>query len=166
MGFLSFMQGADKSKSKSTQDTYNRAYEDISGAFKPMLGYAQQGATGLMDFLGGNTTGFDNFKRGTGFDFLLGEGFRGIEGDAAARRMIRSGSAAKALQSYGTNLQSTFADKYLEQLLGVSQLGLGAGSAITDAGNVSKMVSTAESKKGKGLFGLLKGIGSLAAAGG
>lgn len=166
MGFLSFMQGSNKSKSQSTQESYNRSYDDISAAFKPLLGMANTGATGLNQFLSGDTSGFNTYKNNTGFDFLLGEGFRGIQGDAAARRMVRSGDALKSLQAYGTNLQSTFADKYLAQLLAQAQIGLGAGSAITDAGSVSKSQSTSEAKNGKGLFGLLKGLGSLAAAGG
>lgn len=166
MGFLSFMQGTKKSKSQSTQDSYNRAFEPVSTALQPTLNYANEGASALSRLLSGDFSGFEGYKAGTGFDFAMNRGLGAIDANAASRRMVHSGSALKSLQEFGTGLQSTYADKYIQQLLGLSQTGLGAANAITGAGNVSKMQSTSQSKDSGGLFGLLKGVGTLAAAGG
>lgn len=163
MGAISFLMGADKSKSQSTQESSNRAFDLLSPVFQPMLGYANEGASGLSRLLNGDFSGFNTFRNGTGFDFAMNRGMGAIDSNAAARRMVHSGSALKSLQEFGSGLTSQYADKYIQSLIGLSGIGSNAASALTGAGNVSKMQSTAESKKGKGLLSALKGIGSLAA---
>lgn len=163
MGLVSFLGGGSKSKSQSTQDSYNKAYEPVSTAFSPMLPYAQQGASSLAALLSGDFSGFNKYKEGTGFDFAMNRGLGAIDANAAGRRMVHSGSALKALEAFGTGLQSTYADKYLQNLTGLSNLGLNAGGALTGAGSVSKSQSTSESKQGVGLLSVLSSLGTLAA---
>lgn len=158
MGLMSFLGGGSKSKSQSTQDSYNRAYDPVNTAFSPLLGYAQQGAQGLTDFLGGNTTGFDNYKRGTGFDFLLGRGLDGVNAAQAGRRMFNSGATAKGLQEFGSNLSNTYADNYMQRLLSLAGIGTSAASALTGAGSVSKGQSTSTSKTSPGLLKILSSL--------
>lgn len=135
------------SKSKSS----NRAYGQISGAFSPLFQYAGQGASGLAALLGGDASGFNAFKKATGFDAISEAGSRGITGNKAASGLLRSGSTAKALQAYGDTIQNQFASDYMNKLLGLSGIGMQAGGLVTQAGQVSK------SKSKPGLGGFLGG---------
>lgn len=146
------------SKSKSTSS--NQAYGTLSTAFSPLLGYAQQGAQGLAALLGGDTSGFEAYKRATGFDAAAETGSRGITGNAAASGLLRSGSTSKALQSYGTNLQNQYSQNYLDNLLSLANTGLQAGNVLSGAG----ATSTSTSKSKSGLGGLVGSIASGVAA--
>jgi len=138
--------GGSKSKSKS----YNRSYDQINSAFSPLFGYAGQGAGGLAALLGGDSSGFDAFKKATGFDATAEMGSRGITGNKAASGLLRSGSTAKALQAYGDTIQNQFASDYMNKLLGLSGIGMQAGGLVTQAGQVSE--SKSKSKPGLGGF--------------
>lgn len=151
------------SKSKSTSS--NRAYDTINEAFAPVLGATGSGANALMAMLGiggdpaAQGQGFQNFQNSTGYNFMLDSGSKAITNNAAAKGLLRSGSTAKALTSYGQNLASTRYNDYMNQLLGLANLGLGAGNVLTNAGQTS----TTKSKSKNGLGGLVGGGLSLAA---
>ena len=110
-------------KSKSS----NQAYGTLKDAFSGALPFTQQGGNAMMALLGGDSSGFDKFKQATGFDFLSKQGSQGITGNAAAKGLLRSGGTGKALMDYGAGMQNKYANDYLSQLLGVGNLGLGAG---------------------------------------
>lgn len=152
MGFLT------GKASKSTSQSGNKAYDYLKGALGGSVGMAGEGLNLMRAFLGGDTSGFDAYKRGTGFDFAAEQGSRGITGNAAARGLLRSGSTGQALVDYGNNLQQTYADKYLQHLLGLSGGGLQAANTIAGAGQYS----TGQQTGGKG--GLLGPLLSLGAA--
>lgn len=146
------------SKSKSVSE--NKAFPAISSAFSGLFPYAQEGASGISALLRGDTSGFNNYKNATGFDFASEQGSRGITGNAAARGLLRSGSTGKSLVEYGNNLQQTYADNYLNKLLGLAGLGINAGSLVTSAGNTQ----TQTEKSKPGLGGLIGGLASPIAA--
>lgn len=143
------------SKSKS----YNQAFETLNTALSPTLGNIQEGFGGLSALLRGDSSGFDNFKKATGFDGLIEEGSRGITGNAAAGGMLRSGGTQKALSNYAGTMQNQYADKYMENLYKQIQGGLGAGGLLAQAGQVSK------SKSKGGIGGFLGSVaGGIAAS--
>lgn len=152
------------SKQKSTSSSSNQAYDYIKNTFSPLTSYAGTGAEGISRLLGGDSSGFDAYKKATGFDGLIQEGSRGITGNAAAGGLLRSGGTGKALVNYGNTMQNQYADNYLQRLLGLSGLGMNAGQLISGAGNVSNSTQTSKSKPGLG--GLIGGIASGVATGG
>ena len=148
------------SKQKSVSNTYNKAYDDISTSFSPLFGLAGTGANALQSLLGGDSSGFNAFKGATGFDQLLQTGSRGITGNAAARGLLRSGSSGKALMDYGNSMQNQYAQQYINNLLGLSGIGMNAGQLVAGAGQTSSSKSTSKDKSGLGRFlgGGLAGI--------
>jgi len=142
--------GGEKSKES------NKAYGDISNAFKPALGYVTQGGDAISQLLGGDATGFNKYKDATGFDWQAEQGSRGITNNAAANGLLRAGSTSKSLVNYGNNIQNTFADNFLTKLLGLAGLGTQAGGVLANAGRVSK----SSKKPGLGKF-----LGTIAAGG-
>ncbi len=135
-----------RAKSVSNNVSYNRAYDPVSSAFAPLLGEATQGLKQYNDFLSGDTSGFDQFKKNTGYDFAESEGIKKIIGSAAGRGTFQSGAAGKALESYGDNLQNQYANNFLDRLLGKVTSAFGAGSQLTGAGGYSSGSSTSTSE--------------------
>ena len=144
------MGGIFGSKPKQKSTSSNQAFGQIRDTFTPATAYTATGGNALQALLGGDSSGFDKFKQAIGFDAMAEEGSRGITGNAAARGLLRSGSTGKALQSYGQNLQNQFAGNYMDRLLGLSNLGLGAGGLIAGAGNVSNSKGKGGGKSGLG----------------
>lgn len=140
------------SKSKQTSTSNNQAFDQIKSTFSPATAYAGQGGDAIAALLGGDATGFNNYKDATGFDFLSQQGSRGITGNAAAGGLLRSGSTAKSLVDYGNNMQNQYSQDYLKNLLGLSGLGMQAGGLISGAGQQSNSTSKSSSKPGVGGF--------------
>lgn len=157
MGLFQKFFGGSKRTETSQSESYNKAFEPIQTAFSPMLGFAQQGGQNITDFYGGNTTGFDNYKKNAGFDFLLGRGLEGINSAQAGRRMFNSGATAKSLQEYGSGLTSTFADKYLSGQLGLAGLGSDAAKNLIGAGTYDKSTGDSLAREETGAFGKMMG---------
>lgn len=158
---MSKIFGGSKSKQSSTSS--NRAYAPVSQSMSPLLSMAGTGANALQALLSGDTSGFQNFKDATGFDAVAEQGSRGITGNAAASGMLRSGPTAKSLQAFGTNLENTYANNYMDRLLQQAGLGFNAANAMTAAGGSSTSTGTSKSKPGIG--GFLGGIASGIAGG-
>lgn len=144
------MGGIFGSKPKSKQSSQNLAYPSLSSTFSPLYGAATTGVDAMRRFLLGDASGLESYKDATGFDALAQEGSEGILGNAAARGILRSGSTGKALQRFGSTLSNQFAGNYLDQLGKLAGLGLGAGSLVSGAGNVSSGTSSGGGKSGLG----------------
>jgi hypothetical protein len=155
MGLFSKFFGGKRAQSQESSESYNKAFEPISQAFSPMLGFAQQGAQGVSDFLGGNTAGFDRYKANTGFDYLLGRGLDNVNSAQAGRRMFNSGATAKGLQEFGSGLTQTYADKYIANQMGLAGLGTSAAQMLGATGTTSKSQGTSKSSEDTGAFGQL-----------
>lgn len=82
---------------------------------------------------------FDNYRNSTGYQFRLGEGQKAINSGYAARGLLESGAAQKALLQYGQNFASGEFGNYLGALQGQQSLGLSAANALagvsTNMGN-------------------------------
>lgn len=99
------------------------------------------GATNFLSALltgQGNTSdansGYQNYLQQAGYAPAMREMSRGVVGTQAAGGMLNSGSTSRALQSRGAEINQGFYNNYLQQLAGLSGLGLQAGGLVTNAG--------------------------------
>lgn len=77
---------------------------------------------------------FQNYLNSSGNTFQLDQGSRAITGNAASRGILNSGSTAKALTTFGSNLASTNFGNYLSQVDSQANRGLTASGQIGQAG--------------------------------
>lgn len=166
---MSKIFGGSKSKQQSTQSSSssNRAYEPIQQAFSPLLPYAQQGASSLAALLGGDRSGFERYMDTTGFDVERDQGESAIGRMFGSKGLRNSGSALKGLTKFNSDLKNKYSNDYISKLLGLSQLGSNAGSALISAGGVSSSQgqSTGSSSSNNGFGDFLgKVIGAAAAS--
>lgn len=161
---MSKIFGGSKSKSQqqSTSSSSNLAYQPVQQAFNPLLGYAQSGASSLQKLLGGDTTDFNAFRAGTGYDFEKDRGESAIMTMLGSKGMRNSGAALKQLVSFNDGLQRSSINNYLDRLLGLTGVGFNAGNALTSAGQVSNSQSTGTSTS-KNSNGIGSFIGQAAA---
>lgn len=145
MGSIFGKKSKSKSQSQSTQSSYNQAYQPILNAFQPLLGYAQQGAKGYSDFLGGDRTGFDNFLKNSSYDFDRERGEGQVATGLASRGLRNSGAMLKSLSSFNNNLRNQYSNNYLDRLAQLMGIGGTAASALTGAGGLSQGQSTSNS---------------------
>lgn len=87
-------------------------------------------------------TGFNNYLNSTGYNFQQQQGDAALSGSAAARGVLNSGSAAKALQGYGQNLASTTFNNYLGNLSGLNTQQQNTANAGTTAAQVVGQAGT------------------------
>lgn len=109
-------------------------------------GQIQQGV-GANNFLSalltgqGNTgaanAGYRNYLQQAGYAPAMRQLAQGITGQGAASGLLNSGATAKALQTRGTELNQGFFNNYLQQLSGLSGLGLQAGGLVANTGQKS-----------------------------
>lgn len=83
---------------------------------------------------GGAQAGYNNYLQQAGYAPAMRQLAQGVTGQGAASGILNSGSTAKALQSRGTELNQSFFNNYLQQLAGLSGLGLQGGSLVSGAG--------------------------------
>lgn len=155
---MSKVFGGSKSKQQSSSESFNRNDALIKDTFSPLTNIGTSAAGSLQALLGGDSTGFDNYKSATGFDFVGEQGGRGILANRAAKGLLNSGGTQKDLVEYGNNLQQTFAGNYMDKLLGLTSAGTSAGGLIAGTGNYSKSSGTSKSSSKPGLGGFLGGI--------
>lgn len=139
--------GSSKSKSSSS----NKAFDFLKNAYGGQVATGTGASNALAAMLGiGGTAedqsnqnaSFQNYLNSSGYRFQLGEGQNAIASSNAASGLLNSGSAMKRLASYGQGLASNYLQQYMSQLGGLSQLGLGAGGLIGQAGQTSSSKSS------------------------
>jgi hypothetical protein len=155
------------SKSKSTQESGNRNLGLINQQYAGQMQQGNDAVSQVMALLGGDRSGLQAFQDATGFNPMAERMSRGVTGNAAAGGLLRSGATGSALTQLGVDLQNQSAGDYIQRLLGVGEMGLGAGQLVTSAGQYSKGESTQKSKPGiGGLIGQgLSGIAALKTGG-
>lgn len=151
-----------KSKQQSTSSSGNLAYQPVSQAFSPLMGYATSGADSLKKLLGGDTSEFDTYRAGTGYDFEKDRGESGIMTMLGSKGMRNSGAALKSLVQFNDGLQRSSINQYMDRLLGLTGVGFNAGNQITQAGNTSQSQSTGSASSWD-MPGMGKFIGQLIA---
>lgn len=147
--------------SGSTKQTSTNAEAGyLKSTYEPMIGQGAKAFMNMGQLLGGDSTGFDAYKKATGFDATAEMGSRGITGNQAAAGMLRSGGTGKALQNYGQTLQNQYAKDYMGGLDQQAARGLGAASLVAET---AKKKTKGKSKPG---LGAIIGGGLSAFAGG
>lgn len=160
MGF-----SANKSKNSSQQQStsastsFNQAYPFLQEAYAPATEYTGQASNAIASLLGlgggdSQNAAFQNFKDSSGYNFIQNEGVQGIEGSAASKGLLKSGSTLKAITGYSSNLAKSFLDSYLSNLGGLSNTGIQAGQIIGGAGNQSNSSSSSSGTSKGSSFGL------------
>jgi hypothetical protein len=92
--------------------------------------------TGSGD-VGAANSGYQGYLSNAGYAPAMRQLSQSVTGQQAASGILRSGSTAKALQTRGAELNQGFFNNYLQQLAGLSGLGLQAGGLVTNAGQTS-----------------------------
>lgn len=146
MGLLQSLFGG--SKQSSTSD--NKSFDFLKGALQPAISGGTNMLNRLNDELSG---GFDGFKKNIGFDFMLGEGLKGITGGRAASGLLRSGGTGGKYLELANNLGTQAYSNYLDRLGTAGQLGLGAAGTLAGAGQTS----TSKGKSNNGILSTLFG---------
>jgi len=100
-----------------------------------------QGANAIAD-AGGAQQGYQNYLQNAGYAPAMRQLSQGVVGQGAASGLLRSGATDKALQSRGADLNSQYFNNYLQQLSGLSGLGLQAGGLVANTGQKSTGTST------------------------
>lgn len=126
---------------KSTSENINN--DLIKSTYGGMMGQGT-GATnflaqllGVAPSTGAANTGYSNYLQMAGYAPAMRQLSQGITGQGAAAGMLNSGATRRALQSRGAELNQGFYNNYLQQLSGLSGLGLQAGGLIANTGQRS-----------------------------
>jgi hypothetical protein len=159
MGLFSFFKPKYKAApSNVNNDLIKSTY---TGAAEQGVG-AQNVLAGALGVPGGDSAGaqagFQQFSDNAGFGNVLEKLVQGITGGQAARGLLRSGSTGTRYLEEGTALNQQYYNNYLQNLTGLSGLGLGAGGLLTSAGSGE---STKRKSDAATVGNILSGIGSL-----
>jgi hypothetical protein len=150
MGLIQSLFGG--SSKKETQ--YNTNNDLLKSNLSGNLGFVNQGGSALSALLGGDSSGFNSYKRAGGFDWLTKQGSQGILGNMASKGLLRSGASGKALVNYGNEMSNQFLQNYIQNLFGMSDIGLKSASVLADSGR------RMDSKGSESTGGLGKAIGT------
>jgi hypothetical protein len=129
-----------KAAKSSSQNVNNPL---ITSSYMPQIQQGIGANTRLSSLLTGEgdtgaaQAGYDNYLQQAGFAPAMAQMSRGVTGQGAASGLLRSGATAKALQSRGAELNQSFFNNYLQQLAGLSGLGLQGGGLVANTGQVS-----------------------------
>jgi hypothetical protein len=127
--------GFNKSSQSSTQS--NQAFGFLKDQLGGTVSQVGQAGSALAALLGGDRSGLSAFQKATGFGQQMNFGLQGVSNAGAAGGLLNSGSTRQSLAGYGQMLQNQSAQSYIQNLLGMGQMGLGAAGAIGGAGGTS-----------------------------
>lgn len=105
---------------------------------------------------------FSNFEYDPGYQHIMGQGVRAIEGSRAASGLLRSGGTVRSIGDFGVNLSNQFFNQRMGYLNNLSGTGM---TAATAAGQVNNGYLGALSDISRGIAGIYGNIGNAAAAG-
>ena len=160
--FVSFLKpkAATSSSENTNRDLINSTY---GGAMGQGVG-AQNVLAGALGVPGSDASaaqaGFQQFQDASGFDNVLDRAMRGVVGGQAAGGLLRSGSTGNALLTRSNELQQQSYGNYLQNLAGLSSLGLNAGGLVANAGQTSQSTGGRPSTAGS-IASTVGGIASI-----
>jgi hypothetical protein len=128
---------ATSSSSNTNNDLIKSTYGGSMADGTAATGNLSALLTGKGDTAGAQA-GYNNYLQNAGYQPAMTELSRDITGQGAASGLLNSGSTAEALQSRGAELNHSFYNNYLQQLSGLSGLGLQAGGLVANAGQKSQ----------------------------
>lgn len=161
MGFNKSSQSSQQ-QSQSTSNSDNQAFPLLKSSLEGQIGNVGAGTNAIRGLLGldgdsGQSEAFGKFRDSSAYNFLQGEGVGGITSSQAAKGMLGSGATLKGISRFSNNLASTYLDKYLDRLQGVSDTGLKAAQVIGGAGQRSNSQSTSSGTSKGSSFGATLG---------
>lgn len=117
------------SANKTLQDQYNQTREDLGGyrgagntALQQLMGYYGMGSAG-------SNVDYQKILSGLpGYQFQMQSGAKAVDQNLAARGLLQSGAAGKALTQYGQGLGSQYGQQYASGLMGIANLGESAAA--------------------------------------
>lgn len=133
---------------KSTSSSENVNNDLIKSTYGGMMGSGVTGNNYLTSLLTGTgdtaaaNAGYNNYLQQAGYAPAMRQLSQQITGQGAASGLLNSGATAKALQTRGAELNQGFYNNYLQQLAGLSGLGLQAGGLVANTGQKSTGTST------------------------
>jgi hypothetical protein len=154
-GIVKTLFGSKPKAGKS--ESGNTAYPWLKDTYSPMATGGTQAYGALNNLLGvggdadAQQGAYNNYLNNSGFNYIMDNAMQGVTNSAAGKYLLRSGATAKGLQDRASNISKTFFQDYLDRLGQSSQLGLGAGSLISGAGQYSK--GTGGTQGSQGLLG-------------
>jgi hypothetical protein len=123
---------AQKNAAKNASDTQMAMYDQTRADLSPYRSAGTDALSALESFygIGGKAPGnWQKTLQGLpGYQFQLQQGSKSVDQNLAARGLLQSGAAGKALTQYGQGLASNYADKYTSGLAGIAGLGESAGA--------------------------------------
>ncbi len=153
MGFLkpkAAKQSSENVNNSLITSTYGGQMQQGTGAtnfLAQLLGVSPSGVANTANTVGtaangiaaggGAQQGYNNYLQMAGYAPAMRQLSQGITGQGAASGLLRSGATAKALQTRGAELNNQFFNNYLQQLAGLSGLGLQAGGLVANTGQKS-----------------------------
>ncbi|MBA4164344.1 MAG: hypothetical protein C0510_06890, partial [Erythrobacter sp.] len=93
-------------------------------------------ANGIAE-AGGAQAGYNNYLQNAGYAPAMRQLSKATVGQGASSGLLSSGATTRALQSRGAELNQSFFNNYLQQLAGLSGLGLQAGGLVANVGQRS-----------------------------
>jgi hypothetical protein len=150
---------ATSSSTNVNNDLIKSTYGSTMGNGVTGNNYLTSLLTGTGD-TGAANAGFNNYLQTAGFAPAMRQLSQNITGQGAAAGILNSGSTAKALQTRGTELNQQYFNNYLQQLSGLSGLGLQAGGLVANAGQQSKSTGGSPSTLGS-IASTVGGIASI-----
>lgn len=148
-GVIRTVFGGSKQKqsSSSTQESGNYFKDDLKNAFMPTTestGMASTALGKLLGLSGDRSQALQDFRNTPGYQFNLESGSNAIGGQFANRGVFDSGATRKALMKFGSGLADNTQNSYIQNLLGLGQLGTQAGGLVADAGRYATGSSTGQ----------------------
>lgn len=136
---MSFLKpkAATSSSVNVNNDLIKSTYGGTMGAGTGATNYLSALLTGQGDTAGANA-GYQNYLQNAGYAPAMRQLSQSVTGQGAAAGILNSGTTAKALQTRGTELNQQFYNNYLQNLTGLSNIGLNAGQLVAGAGQTSK----------------------------
>jgi hypothetical protein len=115
-------------------------------------------------FAAANPTGatpYQGFQKTPGYDFALQEGTNAIEAGAAARGGLYSGRTMQDLQQRGIGHANQEYGNYLNRILGMTDMGMGAAAMDANSSNAfAAQASQAAANKGNAQMAGAIGVGN------
>lgn len=155
MGFL---------KSKTVKTPTNQYAGFIKDSFSPVIEQGKQAGNFLSSLLTGtgDTAGasaaFDRFKDMAGFAPALRQLSQRVTGQGAAAGLLNSGPTATRLMNKGAELNQGMFGNFLQQLSGLSGMGMSAGQLISGTGGVN---TSQQPSTGSKILSAIGSIGSI-----
>jgi hypothetical protein len=115
---------------------YNQTRSDLGG----YRGVGNDAASALANFygLGGQKVDYNKLLSSLpGYQFQLQTGTKAVDQNLAARGLLQSGAAGKALEQYGQGLGQQYANQYTSGLAGLANLGENAAAGTGAAGQAA-----------------------------